>query len=91
METQEVTVGIGGWTPYHNLTPEDQNVFNEAMHGFVGVKYTPQQVSTQLVNGTNYRFRCSASMPPAMVVWEAIVEIYSPIEGQPHVVSIVRI
>lgn len=88
METQEL---LGGWTKYHTLTSEDQQVFNEAMRGFVGVKYTPQEVSTQLVNGTNYRFRCVASMPPADVVWEAIVEIYAPIEGEPHVVSIQRI
>ncbi|WP_228458432.1 hypothetical protein [Chryseobacterium hagamense] len=62
------------------------------MKGFVGVKYTPQEVSTQVVNGTNYRFRCDASMPgPQPMNWEAIVEIYAPIEGQPHVVSIHRI
>lgn len=89
MSTQELVVG--GWTKYHALTPEDQKVFNEAMNGFVGVKYTPEQVSTQLVNGTNYRYKCIASMPPADVVWEAIVEIYKPINGQPHVVSIHRI
>lgn len=89
MSTQELVVG--GWTKYHALTPEDQKVFNEAMNGFVGVKYTPEQVSTQLVNGTNYRYRCLASMPPSDVVWEAIVEIYQPINGQSHVVSIHRI
>jgi len=88
METQEL---VGGWTKYHTLTPADQKVFDEAMRGFVGVKYTPQEVSTQLVNGINYRFRCIASMPPSQVVWEAIVEIYAPIEGVPHVVSIHRI
>ncbi|GEN77348.1 hypothetical protein CHA01nite_30880 [Chryseobacterium hagamense] len=90
METQELV--LGGWTKYHALTPEDQQVFDEAMKGFVGVKYTPQEVSTQVVNGTNYRFRCDASMPgPQPMNWEAIVEIYAPIEGQPHVVSIHRI
>lgn len=81
----------GGWTNYHPLTAEDQKVFDEAMHGFVGVKYTPTEVSTQVVNGTNYRFKCNASMPPSEVVWQAIVEIYSPIDGQPHVMSITRI
>ncbi|GAB0155750.1 hypothetical protein CHRYSEOSP005_10120 [Chryseobacterium sp. Alg-005] len=89
MSTQELVVG--GWTKYHALTPEDQKVFDEAMSGFVGVSYTPQEVSTQLVNGTNYRYKCIASMPPADVVWEAIVEIYQPINGKPHVVSIHRI
>lgn len=89
MSTQELVVG--GWTKYHALTPADQKVFNEAMEGFVGVKYTPEEVSTQVVNGTNYRYKCTASMPPADVVWEAIVEIYAPINGKPHVVSIHRI
>lgn len=89
METKEL---VGGWTKYHALTPEDQKVFDEAMHGFVGVKYNPKEVSSQLVNGTNYRFKCEASMPgPEPLVWEAIVEIYAPIDGQPHVVGIHRI
>ncbi|MEG1590332.1 hypothetical protein [Chryseobacterium sp.] len=82
---------VGGWTAYHALTSEDQKVFDEAMRGFVGVKYSPKLVSTQLVNGTNYRFKCDASMPPSDVIWEAIVEVYCPIEGVPHVVSITRI
>lgn len=91
MSTKEQELLVGGWTVYHSLTPEDQKVFDEAMRGFVGVKYSPEQVSTQLVNGTNYRFQCAASMPPSNVIWQAIVEIYSPIEGVPHVVSITRI
>ena len=83
---------VGGWSPYHKLTAQDQQVFNEALKGFVGVKYTPETVSTQIVAGTNYRFRCVASMPPAMVVWEAIVEIFQPLGGQPpYVTGIVRI
>ncbi|WP_415325502.1 hypothetical protein [Chryseobacterium sp. MMS23-Vi53] len=89
MSIQELVAG--GWTKYHTLTPKDQEVFNEAMEGFVGVKYTPQEVSTQVVNGTNYRYKCIASMPPSEVVWEAIVEIYAPIEGKPHITSIHRI
>ena len=88
METKEL---VGGWTAYYPLTPEDKKVFNEAMQGFVGVNYNPQSVSTQLVNGTNYRYKCLASMPPSEVVWEAIVEIYAPINGQPHVVGIQRL
>ncbi|MBH8556554.1 hypothetical protein [Hymenobacter negativus] len=80
----------GGWTPYHPLTPQDQQVFNEAMHGFVGVKYTPQVVSTQVVAGTNYKFKCSATLPQGTAIWEAIVEIFAPLNGQPHVVGIIR-
>lgn len=82
---------LGGWTPYHPLTPADKQVFTEAMAGFVGVTYTPQTVSTQLVAGTNYRFKCTASIPPAEVIWEAIVEIFQPLEGKPYVTGITRI
>lgn len=82
---------VGGWTMYHPLTPEDQQVFKEALNGFVGVNYEPSEVSTQVVNGTNYRYKCTASIPPAEVVWQAIVEIYKPINGKPHIISIIRL
>jgi hypothetical protein len=82
---------VGGWSPYHNLTAEDKLVFDEALKGFVGVKYTPTAVSTQIVAGTNYRFKCTAQIPPSEVVWEAIVEIFKPLVGNPHITGIVRI
>ncbi|MCJ8155609.1 hypothetical protein MKJ01_17770 [Chryseobacterium sp. SSA4.19] len=82
---------VGGWTKYHPLTAEDQKVFDEALRGFVGVKYSPYEVSSQVVYGINYRYKCKASMPPRDIIWEAIIEIYSPVDGQPHVVSITRI
>ncbi|HKX86222.1 MAG TPA: hypothetical protein VJL37_06100 [Flavobacterium sp.] len=89
LNDQEVVVG--GWTAYHPLTAQDKAVFDEAMKGFVGVVYTPQAVSTQVVAGTNYRYKCIASMPPAQVVWEAIVEIFQPLNGAPYVTGIVRL
>jgi len=81
---------FGGWTPYHSLTPEDQTVFNTAIKGLIGVKYTPQTVSTQVVAGVNYRFRCSASLPQEGSSWEAVVEIYAPLEGDPYITGILR-
>ncbi len=88
--TKENTL-VGGWSSYGPLSAEDKKVFDEALNGFVGVTYTPESVAKQIVAGTNYRFKCEASMPPAMVVWEAIVEIYAPLDGRPHIVSISRI
>jgi hypothetical protein len=82
---------VGGWSPSHNLTAEDKIVFDEALHGFVGVKYTPNTVSTQVVAGTNYRFKCTAQVPHSEVVWDAIVEIFRPLTGKPHITGIVRI
>lgn len=82
---------VGGWTPYHPLTAEDKKVFEEATKGLLGVTYSPNEVSTQVVAGTNYKFKCTASMPPAEVVWEAIVEIFQPLTGEPHITQIIRI
>ncbi|QXP72450.1 hypothetical protein H0I31_01750 [Tenacibaculum sp. AHE15PA] len=82
---------VGGWTAYHALTTEDRKVFDEALKGFVGVSYTPNQVSTQVVAGVNYRFKCSASIPPSEVIWEAIVEIYQPLDGKAHITGITRL
>lgn len=82
---------VGGWTPYGALNSEDQVVFKEALAGFVGVHYTPNTVSTQIVAGKNFRYKCTASIPPAEVIWEAIVEIYQPLSGKPHITGIVRI
>lgn len=87
----EPTLVFGGWSPYESLTPEDQKVFDVAMTGLVGVKYTPQTVSTQIVAGKNYRFRCEASMPPSLAIWESIVEIFQPLEGKPYVTGIIRV
>ncbi|MFY7815585.1 MAG: hypothetical protein ACOVRK_10425 [Chryseobacterium taeanense] len=89
--TAEKPALVGGWTAFHPLTPEDMKVFEEAMHGFVGVLYTPLEVSTQVVNGVNYRYKCNASMPPSEVVWQALVDIYQPIDGKPYVTAITRI
>lgn len=87
----ENEVAVGGWSPYHPLTPQDKKVFEEAMNGFVGVQYTPNSVSTQVVAGMNYRFKCTASMPPSEVIWEAVVEIFQPLNGNPYITGIIRL
>ncbi|WP_321470969.1 hypothetical protein [Halarcobacter sp.] len=81
----------GGWSEYHDLTAEDRAVFYEALEGFVGVNYIPSVVSTQVVAGMNYKYKCIASIPPSDVNWETIIEIFEPLEGKPHIVSIARI
>jgi hypothetical protein len=96
MSTQDIQnaqdVIVGGWTAYHKLTDEDRSVFKEAISGEHGnVKYEPQLVSTQVVAGVNYRYKCTASAPPALVVWEAVVQIFKPLHGKPYVTDINRI
>ena len=81
----------GGWNPYQNPTQEDLAVFNEATNDghFGGVDYQPLSVSTQIVAGTNYKFKCGAeNPPPAIAIWEAIVVIFKPHDGPPYVTSI---
>ncbi len=59
------------------------------MEGFVGVGYTPEKVSKQVVNGVNYRFQCSAK--PSVKdphPYRAIVKIHAPISGKPKIEDI---
>ncbi|NMU18513.1 hypothetical protein HKA97_00780, partial [Vibrio parahaemolyticus] len=48
----------GGWSPFHELTAENKEVFAKGIEGFVGVKYSPLVVATQVVAGQNYAFFC---------------------------------
>ncbi|WP_299010896.1 hypothetical protein [uncultured Shewanella sp.] len=51
------------------------------MEGFVGVSYRPLMVSTQVVNGTNYRFECEAKIvSPDASIEQALIEIYQPLD-----------
>lgn len=88
----ETNVMVGTFTAYTNrMTTEQLNVFSQATKGLEGVDYTPLAVSTQLVSGTNYRFFCnSKGVYPNSLNEGAIVTIYQPLQGQPHVTSIHR-
>lgn len=94
MSTQNtLTPTLGGWTAYQEPTAQELAIFNEAMKGIIGVNYKPQTVSSQVVAGMNYRFKCHASLPQAPIGgWEAVVEIYQPLEGlPPYVTGIIRL
>ena len=82
---------VNEWTAYRPLTTDDRGVLNEALNGFVGVIYIAEAVSIQMTAGTNYRFKCIASILPALVVWESIVEVYHPLEGKAHITSITKL
>ena len=49
---------LGAWSLFEELDENDRAVFDKAVSGLTGVSYLPEQVSKQLVNGTNYRFFC---------------------------------
>lgn len=82
---------VGGWTDFQKPTIGDLEIFKQALKGYVGVNYIPTEVSTQVVAGTNYRFRCTTSIPPSEIVYETIVKIYKPLVGEPYIVKIKRI
>jgi len=46
---------------------------------------------TQVVAGTNYRYHAKAQQPGSPAIWAAIVEIYAPLKGKPHITQIIRI
>lgn len=83
---------VGAFTAFSTqISVEEMSVFNSALNGFVGVEYTPLAVSTQIVNGTKYRFFCNAKgVYPNATNEGAMVDIYQPTNGQPHITSITR-
>lgn len=82
----------GAYSDYScNISPEAQKVFDTAFSGFVGVRYTPIAVATQVVAGINYSFLCnSKGVYPGATNQVAIVNIYQPLEGDPHITEIRR-
>jgi hypothetical protein len=86
------TPGSGGWTHYRELTPKDIEIFKEAFKNISGVEYTPTLVSTQIVMGTNYRYRTNVTTPQTSQTetWKATVDIYEPIDSTPYITQIVR-
>ena len=83
----ETEVLVGGWTMFScEINRTAMNVFNTAFEGFVGVKYIPVAVASQLVSGTNYSFFCNSKAVYPNAPWEpALVDIYAPLEGDPHI------
>lgn len=82
----------GGWTSFGPVTPEEQVIFKTALAGLVGVDYVPEAVSTQVVAGTNYRFLSKATpVYPGAQPYPALVTIFQPLNGQPHVTSITKL
>lgn len=78
--TAETSTQSGAYTAQREVTNEDLEIFDEAMQGLVGVRYTPRTVATQVVNGTNYKFICEAvaATNPSQT-YRAEVVIYKPL------------
>lgn len=77
------TQNVGSWTPFAPVTKEEEKIFNKATQGIIGVKYTPEQVSHQLVAGTNYRFICKAvSATHPLREYYASVSFWVKLDGE---------
>ena len=83
----------GGWSPFTcNISAEEMAVFKKVTGMLVGVEYSPVAVSTQVVSGVNYDFFCNAKgLYPGAANESAMMRVYAPATGEPHIVSIERI
>ena len=94
-QTETRTQTAGGYTAMRVPTAEDKAVFDEAMKGLAGVTYTPDSVATQIVNGTNYKFLCTArTAAREPMTYRAEAVVYKPLPqsgGQAVLTSIVRL
>ena len=83
----------GGWSGFDfSISKEAMDVFNKALTGFTGVKYTPYAVATQVVSGKNYCFICEGKIVyPGAVSTAYQLYIYAPLQGSPHITQIVEI
>jgi hypothetical protein len=81
----------GGFTHYRPLTPEDKELFDKVVGPIIGVSYEPTEVASQIVAGTNYKFRTIATLPN-YDTYHVMITIFVPLprEGEPVLVSIVR-
>lgn len=84
---------VGGWTNFNfTLTDKAKKVFMLAMKGFVGVDYTPLAFATQVVAGTNWCYLAKGLVVyPGASGMAALIYIYEPLEGNPHITDIEQI
>lgn len=84
---------VGAYSPYNSKIDDSaKKAFEEALKGFVGVRYTPVAVSQQVVAGLNYRFFCNTQAATQFPLnGAAIVSIYKPLNGQAHITGIQKI
>lgn len=80
----------GGMTEFRSeITQPEQIVFKKATGQLMGVHYSPVAVATQVVRGIKYSFFCNTrAVHPNAPNNAAMVDIYAPVEGEPHVTGI---
>lgn len=82
----------GSWSPFKALNDEEKQIFDKALKGLVGVVYTPEKVSSQVVAGVNYRFFCHAvTVTREEHKFHAIVKIHVALSGEAQITDIQRV
>ena len=93
---KEQTHIVGGYSKPRNITIEEESLFKQATTSLQGVEYKPENVATQIVAGTNYRFLCKArsidSNGKKGKRYYAAIVIHKPLnpEEPPRILSIER-
>ena len=82
----------GGWTAASDptVTQERSELFDKALDGLVGAKYTPVALlSTQVVAGMNYCILCQITpvVPDGNPSW-ALVYIYADLQGNAEITNV---
>ncbi len=98
VENQDAESALGGWTivTLQKSLLDDENeqdIFDKAMEGYVGLNLTPiQTLARQIVAGTNYMIICTGSPVTADPVEGIyVVNIYEDLEGNVEITSVEQV
>ena len=85
----------GGWTVAESteINAEEQEIFDKAMEGLVGVNYEPiAYMGSQVVAGLNHCFLCKATVVyPGAEATLALVYIYQDLKGNAQITNIANL
>lgn len=93
---KEQALIVGGYSATRSLTDEEEVMFKQVTANLKGAEYEPENVSTQIVAGINYRFLCTARLIDENGKkgkrCYAVIVIHKPLnpEQQPRILSIER-
>lgn len=78
----------GGYTEFRALTETELEMFDRLVSQIEGSRLDAEQVATQVVNGTNYRFLASSAQDELVMV-----TIYEPLpgNGEPRITGVEKI
>ncbi|NJL29789.1 MAG: hypothetical protein HC897_18805 [Thermoanaerobaculia bacterium] len=84
---------VGAWSLWNfTLSSEAKSVFAKTAGKLMGVDYTALAFATQVVAGLNYCFLCEAKVvAPGQPQFAALIYVYAPPSGEPHITEIRRI